>query len=131
MNPIIHAKRSAHHFGGKPEDYLKIHELIDSSRTAMADNRHRALTHNAWFVYGILPRVFGQNITNSDGKQVGVTEIGERHVLEDFKGKFIPTVQDYLGNLPYEDWMQNGAGLPPSAAKLYKNKRRGVIGKWK
>ncbi len=36
-------------------------------------------------------QVFGANITNSDGKKVSVRDIGEQHVVEYYRGKFIPT----------------------------------------
>lgn len=116
--PHVHAASSAKQFGGKPEDYLDIHILMDSSKGAIPDNRHRALTHNSWFLSNILERVFGITITNSDGKQVAVRSVGEQHVLEDFCG-VIPTAQDYLGNMSFEDWMDNGKGEIPSHKKLY------------
>lgn len=123
--PWIHAKSSARLFGGKPEDYIAIHNLMDSSKSAMPDNRHRALTHNSWFIGtdGILERVFGVVITNSDGKEVNVRDIGEQHVVEDFGHRFIPTVQDYLQEMEFKDWMQNGKGCPPSHAKILQRHR--------
>ncbi len=75
------------------EDYLEIHLFMDSSKAALADNRHRALTHTSWFVSFILPKIFGVTLTNSDGKVISVCDIGEQHVLEDFGGKCIPTPQ--------------------------------------
>lgn len=122
--PFIHAQSSAKRYGGKPEDYLDIHELMDSSKSTFADNRHRALTHNIWFVTTILPKIFGHSRTNSDGRSYNVKDIGEQHVLEDFRMKFIPTVQDYLSEMEIKDWMNNGMSLPDSAKKLYKNSER-------
>ncbi len=130
MKPIFHAQKSAKKFGGKPEDYFEIHEFFDISKSAIADNRHRALTHNAWFIYHILPRIFGDNIKNSDGDFVAVREIGEQHVLDDFK-RFIPTAQDFLEEMEYRDWMHNGSGLPPSAKKLFRTKQKGTFTRWK
>lgn len=119
MKPWIHAVSSAKKFGGVPEDYIEIHNLMDSSKAAMPDNRHRALTHNAWFIGTILERIFGVTITNSAGKAVSVRDIGEQHVLEDFGGRFIPTAQDYLQEIEFHNWMNNGAkGAPPSFAKI-------------
>ena len=114
--PFIHAQSSARKFGGVPEDYLDIHQLMDSSKGSIADNRHRALTHNAWFLSVILERIFGVTITNSDGRQVTVRAIGEQHVLEDFGNRFIPSAQDYLEGIPFQPWMNNGRGgtVPPS-----------------
>lgn len=120
MKPHIHAESSAKRFGGRSDDYLKIHSLLDSSKGALADNRHRALTHNAWFISEILPLIFGDTIVNSDGKKISVREIAERHVLEDYRGRFIPTAQDWLAEIEFQGWMQNGHGVPPSARKLSK-----------
>lgn len=108
---------SAKKFGGTWEDYMDIHEFMDSSKGVIADNRHRALTHNAWFIMTVLPRVFGDTFTNSDGKVVAVRDIGEQHVAEDYGMKFIPSGQDWLEKIPMEPWMENGkVGMPPSAA---------------
>lgn len=117
--PFIHAKSSAKKFGGIPDDYIEIHDLMDSSKMAFPDNRHRACTHNSWFL-GILERIFGRTIKNSDGKEVSVRDIGEQHILEDFKMKFIPTVADYLQEMEIKDWMNNSAkgAVPPSNQKI-------------
>ncbi len=117
MKPHLHAQSSARRFGGAPADYLGIHNLLDSSKAALPDNRHRALTHNAWFVGTILERIFGVTIVNGDGKEVSVRDIGEQHVLEDYGGRFIPTAQDFFGDVPLRPWML-GQGLPPSAPRL-------------
>ncbi len=118
--PSIHAESSARRFGGKPEDYIEIHNLLDSSKAAICDNRHRALTHNSWFLSVILERIFGVTIANSAGRKVSVRDIGEQHVSEDFKGRFIPTAQDFLAEIEFKDWMNNGKGVPPSFVKLDK-----------
>lgn len=123
--PIIHAESSARKFGGKPDDYIEIHNLMDSSKATIADSRHRALTHNSWFVGVILEKIFGVTLTNSDGKTISVREIGEQHVLEDFGNRFIPSAQDYLQEIEIQEWMIKGTGCPPSFAKL--NKRRSFI----
>jgi hypothetical protein len=116
--PYIHAVSSAKRFGGVPEDYIEIHNLMDSSKGAICDNRHRALTHNSWFLSFILEKIFGVTITNSENKKISVRDIGEQHVAEDFRGKFIPTAQDYLQEMEMKDWMNNGRGVPPSFQKI-------------
>lgn len=115
--PYIHALSSAKRFGGKPEDYIEIHNLMDSSKGAIPDNRHRALTHTSWFLSVILERIFGVTITNSDGKVVSVRDIGEQHILEDYGHQFIPTAQDFLQEIPYLPWM-DGRGTPPSKSGI-------------
>lgn len=142
--PYIHAESSARRFGGKPDDYIEIHNFLDSSKAAFADNRHRALTHNAWFIGHVLERIkFSNseppnsehkflNIINSDGKRVSVRDVGEQHILEDFRGKFIPSAQDYLQEMEFIDWMQNGAGenpkgaVPPSFKKIAEKDKRKI-----
>jgi hypothetical protein len=122
MIPFIHAELSAKRFGGVPEDYLDIHELMDSSKAAFPNNAHRVLTHNSWFVVTILPKVFGHQRTNSSGKKYNVKDVGEYHILEDFRMKFIPSVQDYLENLVVQPWMNNGMGSPNRCQLMFKNK---------
>ena len=118
--PHHHAMSSAKKFGGNMEDYLAIHLLLDSSKMAFADNRHRALTHNSWFVNHILPKIFGDTITNSVGNLVSVIDVAEQHILEDFSQHFIPTAQDYLALMTNSAWM-NGQGLPSSSYKKEQN----------
>jgi|SRR6185295_10748282 len=116
MKPHLHAKSSAKRFGGKPSDYIEIHRLMDSSKSSFSDQRHRALTHQSWFVGYILELIFGVTLTNSDGKEVSVRDIGEQHVAEDFKG-VIPNVQDFLQEMEHKDWM-SGKGVPPSYQRI-------------
>lgn len=127
--PWIHAKSSAVKFGGVPEDYVEIHNFMDGSKSALADNRHRCLTHNAWFLIHVLERVKFSNsceptgdnrfptIINSKGRHVSVRDIGEQHISEDFKGP-IPTAEDFLRDMRLAPWMNNGEELPPSAQKI-------------
>lgn len=126
--PYIHALSSAKKFGGEPSDYLPLHDLMDSSKGAIADNRHRALTHNAWFIGTIIEKIFGHTITNSAGRQVSTREIAEQHVLEDFGGRFIPSAQDYLEEIEFKDWMNNGrSGCPSSFRKVHATRKVRVI----
>ena len=128
--PWVHAKNSAKKFGGKPEDYLPIHNLMDSSKGTIGDNRHRCLTHNSWFISadGPLERIFGVIIKNSDGKDISVRDIGEQHILEDFGMRFIPTPQDYLQEMEMKSWMNNSKdSVPASFRKIERTKVRRVI----
>jgi hypothetical protein len=102
MKPYIHAQNSVKRWGGKIDDYLPIHDFFDSSKAHVPDMRHRAILHSSFGIY-IVERVFGTYITNSDHKVVQVRDIGDPHVIDDL-GR-IPTVQDYLGSMPYYDWL--------------------------
>jgi hypothetical protein len=121
-NALIHSKSSARRFGGTPDDYLSIHIKMDCSKAYVADNRHRALTHTNFWIHEVMIPIFGYSIKNSDNKDVCIKDICEQHVLEDFGMKFIPTAQDYLENMSFEDWMQNGIKGCPSSFKLIKEK---------
>jgi hypothetical protein len=122
MTPIIHAESSVNKWGGVVEDYLKIHEKMDVSKAYFSDNRHRALTHTMFWVIEVMLPIFGSYI-EVEGKKVSVKDICERHILEDFKQKYIPTVQDYIQEMEMKPWMQNGNGIPDSVKKLYKPAR--------
>lgn len=102
MKPYLHAMVSVRKWGGKPEDYLAIHDFLDSSKAHLPDVRHRALLHNSFGIY-IAERVFGHNITNDNGKLVSVRDIAEQHVIDDVG--FIPTVERYFEGMPMHDWL--------------------------
>lgn len=101
MKPFLHARGSVARWGGKPEDYIAIHDLIDHSKIAMPDMRHRAVLHNAFGCF-IVERVFGHTITNSDGRQVSTRDVAEEHIKEDLG--FIPSLEDFLADLPMQVW---------------------------
>ena len=107
--PIIHAKNSAKKFGGKPEDYLDIHQLMDSSKASFSDARHRTITHNIWFCVNIIPKIFGEERKNSDGNFYCPKDVAEMHCIEDIGS--VPTIQDYLENMTLEKWMQGNANV--------------------
>lgn len=107
---VYHAQSSARRFGGVPDDYIAIHEWFDASKAFIADARHRALRHHAQGIFWC-EEVFGRTIRNSAGRDIPVRLIGEQHVIEDFRQ--IPTLTDWFGGLPLEDWMfKQSAGLP-------------------
>lgn len=102
MKPFLHGLVSVKKWGGKPEDYQAIHDFLDSPKSAHPDMKHRAILHNSFGCF-IAERVFGINITNSDGKLVSVRDIAEQHVIDDM-GR-IPTVSEYLDNMPFYSWL--------------------------
>ena len=101
-HPLKHAENSCKRFGGKPVDYLPIHNWFDESKAYLPDFRHRALRHHAEGIF-LAERVFGVAVENSDGKQVPVRYLGEQHVKEDL-GR-IPTAADWLSQIQPQRWM--------------------------
>jgi hypothetical protein len=102
MKSLIHAKSSVRKYGGLVEDYLDIHNFIDSTKSSMADVRHRAILHSAFGIY-LTEQVYGVYFTNSSGKDVSVRDIAEDHVIEDLG--FIPSMENYLKNMQVQPWM--------------------------
>jgi hypothetical protein len=112
-NPLIHSKSSQKRWGGDVLDYIAIHELLDSPKSTMNNNTGRMMTHNTWFAYTIIPKIFGYNIINSDGKSVDTVDIAMLHIAEDFRYQ-IPTPQDFLKHMEVQAWMNNGVKPIPS-----------------
>ncbi len=99
MKPHLHARNSVRKWGGVIEDYLDIHEFIDSSKEHIADHRHRLLLHSTFGIY-LAQKMFGIVRTNSSGKVYAVRDIAEDHVLEDLGT--IPSVERWLANVTLE-----------------------------
>lgn len=102
MNSYYHAVISAKKHGGIPEDYIPIHEFIDSSKQTIADHRHRAILHSAFGIF-LTEKVFGPAIKNAEGTMVPTRLIAEEHVQADMG--FIPSVEHWLAELPIRPWM--------------------------
>jgi len=100
-----HAISSAKRFGGKPQDYVPIHDWFDRTKYAWADVRHRCILHSTFGIQLCVER-FGIIIV-VDNKNIPTRLIAEQHVKEDCG--FIPTIQDWLSELPMKDWMRRGA----------------------
>jgi len=105
MKPYHHARISATKFGGRPEDYLAIHNFMDESKAHLADARHRMFLHNSFGIY-LAERVCGEIVDNqrmpyitiSDGRKVQVRDVAEQHVLDDLG--YIPSLSDCVKDLP-------------------------------
>ena len=101
-HPYNHSLSTVKKWGGKPEDYIHIHSWFDESNAHFADFRHRAARHHSEGIF-MCEKIFGQTLTNSDGRVVPIRIIGEQHVQEDL-GR-IPTLADWLGCIKPETWM--------------------------
>src|SRR5688572_14369212 len=115
MKPWIHAIISAKKHAGKPDDYIAIHDFIDSSKAHAADMRQRTLLHSTFGCF-LTEKVFGHNITNSEGKEISVRDIAEEHIIQDL-GE-IPTVEKYLKNMQIQDWMCGNRKTQKTTSKV-------------
>lgn len=114
MNSWHHAKSCARKWGGTPEDYIAVHEFIDSSKKIIGDVRHRAIYHHTEGVW-LCQQIFGRvlQIPRDDDVpglgevrrfvEVPVRLIAERHILEDLG--WLPSPADYLKDTPVATWM--------------------------
>lgn len=101
MNSYYHAVSCSRKWGGRPEDYLPIHEFIDSSKQVIGDARHRSLYHHTLGVF-CAEKIFG--VTLQIGRhQVPVRLIAELHILEDLG--WLPSPSDYIEGMPMKTWM--------------------------
>jgi hypothetical protein len=67
MKPHLHARNSVKKYGGEWEDYIEIHDFLDSTKSH--------------FPFGcfLAEKLFGHLITNSEGKEISVRDIAEDH----------------------------------------------------
>lgn len=99
MNSIMHGRISKQRWGGQVDDYLPIHDFIDSTKSLCSDGRHRIL-HTMWGVNHVIVPIFGHTIINSDGKSINVKDMCERdHLLVDYNKRFIPTLSDFADSI--------------------------------
>ena len=93
-HPILHAKSSVKKFGGKGEDYIHLHEWMDSTKSWYGHSFHRMWRHHSEGIFEMEQR-FGPEFKNSDGKTVYTRYVGEQHVREDCDG-YIPTAKEWF-----------------------------------
>ncbi len=105
MNSWYHAVSSAGKYGGTPEDYIDIHEFIDSSKRIIGDIRHRSLYHHTEGIW-LCQRLFGRILpitVNGKAKQVPIRLVAELHIEQDLG--WIPSPKDYIDGMPIKPWM--------------------------
>lgn len=98
-----HAESSARKWGGKPDEYYRLHMWFDESKTIVADYRHRALRHHAEGIT-MFVQLFGPVLKLSTGREIPVRWIGEQHVQEDLGG--IPSFADWARAIHPQRWMR-------------------------
>ena len=84
---MAHAKK----YGGVPEDYVAIDRFLDQTKQHVPNWRHRMVLHNSFGV-DLCIQMFGEAITNADGKKIAVQRIAEDHIEQDLR--FVPSLQD-------------------------------------
>lgn len=117
MKPYIHARISAKLHGGKWEDYIDIHDFIDSSKAGLPDIRHRALLHHSFGCF-LVEQIFGHVRQNSDKKDYSPRDVAEEHIIQDLG--FLPSAEKYLQTMPKLEWMSG-------TMKLVKNKDKNNV----
>jgi hypothetical protein len=119
MSPYYHAVSSVNKFGGKWEDYIKLHDWFDETKQFTGNWTHRALRHHSAGVQWAIEK-FGHVIVNSSGQSIPTKMLAELHIEEDCG--FVPTPKDWLSGLTKEPekWMMN-VGKKSKTEKLVVN----------
>lgn len=118
-DPIHHAMSSARRFGGEAEDYIELHLWFDGTKTALPDARHRVMRHHSegigWAIKEFSPWI---EIKGPDGKSrfISVRMVCEQHIIEDLG--WIPTMADWLREMPTRAWMINKAMSRPDRGQM-------------
>lgn len=94
MNSRLHAEHSAQIFGGKPEQYLAIHEMIDGNKVASSSIFGRFFMHHYDIGGEILYALFGKTIKVNSKIKVDTKEILLQHLIEDYDQ--IPVLQNWM-----------------------------------
>jgi hypothetical protein len=105
-HPLLHAKSSAKKFGGKPEDYIHLHNWLDETKSWVGHSIHRMFRHHSEGIFE-MEKIFGQSFINSDGKTVYTRYVGEQHVKEDCYNH-IPSAKEWINALDSKEkpiWM--------------------------
>jgi hypothetical protein len=105
-HPLQHAKSSVKKFGGKPEDYVHLHNWLDETKAWLGHSYHRAFRHHSEGIFE-MEKIFGAEFKNSDNKTVYTRYVGEQHVREDCNN-YIPTAKEWVDALTSEKkpmWM--------------------------
>jgi hypothetical protein len=106
MKPLQHAQISAKTYGGKWQDYIEIHNFLDSSKAACAHFKHRFLLHHREGIeLGV--RIFGETLANSENKTIETRRLLTDHLIEDV-GRVV-TIEDWARDL-----------LPDLSSSFYK-----------
>jgi len=104
MKPLQHAQISQKTHGGCWQDYIDVHNFLDSSKSTCAHFKHRFLLHHSEGIeLGV--KICGQKLTSRDNKTIETRQLLTEHLIEDL-GKVVKI----------EDWAQ--ALLPDGEAKF-------------
>lgn len=101
MKPLQHAQISTKTYGGVWTDYIELHNFLDLSKSTCAHFKHRFLLHHVEGI-DLAVRLFGEELTNSDGQTNSTRQILTDHLIEDLGS--IVTIEDWAnGLMPKKD----------------------------
>lgn len=96
MKPLQHANISAKTYGGKWQDYIEVHNFLDSSKAACAHFKHRFLLHHREGIE-LAGRIFGEMLVNSENEIIETRRLLTDHLIEDV-GRVV-SVEDWARDL--------------------------------
>ncbi len=106
MKPLQHAQISAKTYGGCWQEYIEVHNFLDSSKAACAHFKHRFLLHHREGIeLGV--KIFGETLINSESREIEIRRLLTDHLIED------------VGSVVcVEEWAQDL--LPDAKSPFYK-----------
>ncbi len=105
LDTLEQAKRSQDKFGGEVEDYLRIHQFLDSPSLWLKAEKQLVLTHSNFGVF-LCDQIFGHTFHRRSDRELMLTANIAREHLEAELGTVID-VQNMLNLMPLRTW-QNG-----------------------
>lgn len=107
--PHIHSKICASRFGGEPESYNPINWFMDSSKSVIADNRHRIFFHSAFGIFTV-EKLFGHDYSK-------LQKLKEKYGLSD---EAVGEIAGYADHVRTNDvnTIKNSNGAPVSVRDI-------------
>lgn len=95
-SPIIHARSSVKRLGGDIDLHMSLHQMLDSSKVAFCDARHRVVYHH---MEGV--EYLSKTLGKSEEERIHLLTVGVQHIREDMGGRLV-TAQDWIEQIDSE-----------------------------
>jgi hypothetical protein len=130
MNPIYHARSSAHRHGGHWRDYVAVHSFFDQSKAAFPSVQHRVFLHTTDFGRAAAVATFGNTLQLTGGGSASVEELVDQHLREDLG--FRVTMDDWLNKLDPPEWAVRSRRrrMHPKIARFVDNPTEAAAATW-
>jgi hypothetical protein len=122
MKPYQHARISAHKFGGSWVRFIKVHDLIDSTKATFPSVQHRFMLHSADFGAAVASVVCGETVPFA---QIRTVDVVRQHILDDL-GYAVPA-SDWIKRIPVPRWFKERDTRTPAGLKPLQDDPTGYL----